>query len=82
MALSKPLNIQDTFLNTMRQDKVSATVVVTNGFQIKNAHIKGFDNFVILLEVNGRQMLLYKHAISSITPDTPVHWTVKEQEGE
>lgn len=66
--MTKPDNLQDLFLNSARKQKTPVTIHVTNGYQIKNALILGYDNFVILLEAEGKQMVIYKHAISSITP--------------
>lgn len=68
----KNINLQDTFLNNARKEKISLTIHVTNGFQIKNAKILGYDNFVVILECEGKQMMLYKHAISSMTPEKTI----------
>lgn len=62
-------NIQETFLNKLRKEKIPNTIIVTNGYQIQNAVIKSFDNFSILIESSEKQMLLFKHAISSIAPN-------------
>lgn len=72
MNAREPIAWQDTFLNYMRKNKIGATIHLMNGFQIKNAIFYGFDNFVVVIEVDGKQMMLYKHAISSITPAQPV----------
>ncbi len=68
----KNINLQDSFLNNARKEGVTVTIHVTNGFQIKNAKILGYDNFVVILEYDSKQMMLYKHAISSITPDKAI----------
>lgn len=60
-------NLQDQFLNLARKQKEQVTVFLTNGFQMRGK-IWGFDNFVILLMVDGKQQMLYKHAISTIAP--------------
>lgn len=60
-------NLQDTFLNRARQDKVPVTVFMTNGFQMRG-EIRGFDNFVVLVDSDGKQQMIYKHAISTIAP--------------
>ena len=66
-------NIQDAFLNKLRQSKELCSIITVNGFQINEALIVSFDNFVILaLTSEGRQMLIYKHAVSSIIPKYPV----------
>lgn len=60
-------NLQNQFLNLARKQKEQVTVFLTNGFQMRGK-ICGFDNFVILLMVDGKQQMLYKHAISTIAP--------------
>lgn len=64
-------NLQDAFLNNARKNKILVTIHLTNGFQI-NGSVKGFDNFIIVLESQGKQMMVYKHAISTITPQKPI----------
>jgi len=65
-------NPQDRILNQLRKKKALCTVHLTNGFQIKGAMVRAFDNFVIVIEAEGRQMMIYKHAISSITMFQPI----------
>lgn len=65
--MSKAINLQDLLLNQLRRDRVSVTVFLTNGFQIKGT-VRGFDNFVVLLESEGKQHMIYKHAISTVCP--------------
>ncbi len=60
-------NLQDIFLNGARKNKISVTVYLTNGFQLKG-YVKGFDSFTVVLDSDGKQMMIYKHAISTITP--------------
>ena len=74
----KNINLQDMFLNNVRKNNIPVTIHVTNGYQIKNAKICGYDNFVIILEYEGKQMMLYKHAVSSITPQNTVTLFEKE----
>ena len=62
-----PLNLQDNFLNQLRKDNIPATIFLVNGYQIKGS-IRSFDNFTILLEVDGKQQMVYKHAVSTIIP--------------
>lgn len=62
-------NIQDSMLNAMRRDRIRSTIHMINGYQINNAIVRSFDNFVILVDAGEKQMLLYKHAISTITPE-------------
>lgn len=59
--------LQDAFLNQLRKERIPVTIHLMNGFQLRGL-IKGFDNFIILLENEGKQMMIYKHAISTITP--------------
>lgn len=61
-----PFNIQDQFLNQSRKERVKISIKMITGEQNVGL-IKSFDNFSILIEVNGGDVLLYKHAISSIT---------------
>jgi len=66
--VTKPqINLQDTFLNQIRKDSVPVTIFLINGFQLKG-NVKGFDNFTVVLDVEGKQQLIYKHAISTISP--------------
>lgn len=69
--MSKAINLQDLLLNQLRKDKVLATVFLTNGFQIKGT-VRGFDNFIVLLESEGKQQMVYKHAISTVCPSRVV----------
>ncbi|WP_055667788.1 RNA chaperone Hfq [Desnuesiella massiliensis] len=64
-------NLQDIFLNSARKNKVPVTIYLTNGFQLKGM-VKGFDSFTVVLDCDGKQMLIYKHAISTITPLKPI----------
>lgn len=73
--------LQDIFLNQMRKDQVMGTIHLCNGFQIKGT-VKGFDNFVIMLETEGKQMMLYKHAVSTITPSSPVNVMMQQTPNE
>ncbi|MFQ8600772.1 MAG: RNA chaperone Hfq [Oscillospiraceae bacterium] len=63
----KTINLQDVFLNQARREKISVTIYLTNGFQFKGV-VKGFDSFTVILDCDGRQNLVYKHAISTIIP--------------
>lgn len=65
--MNKILNLQDVFLNQARKDKIPVTIYLTNGFQFKGI-VKGFDNYVVILDCDGKQNLVYKHAISTIIP--------------
>ena len=61
--MAKELNLQDVFLNQARKEKIPVTIYITNGFQFK-----GLDNYTVILDTDGKQNLIYKHAISTITP--------------
>lgn len=67
----KNLNLQDAFLNQARKEKISVTIFLTNGFQFKGV-VKGFDNYTEILDMEGKQGLVYKHAISTINPSRPI----------
>jgi host factor-I protein len=73
----KTINIQDVFLNQLRKNNVFVTVFLLNGFQLKG-HIKSYDNFTVLLESEGKQQLIYKHAISTFVPAKPVSFATEE----
>lgn len=60
-------NLQDIFLNNARKNRIVVTIHLVNGFQLKG-FVKGFDNFIVVLDNEGKQMMIYKHAISTITP--------------
>ena len=61
------INLQDVFLNQVRKEHIAVTIYLTNGFQLKGM-VRGFDNFTVVLDTDGRQQLVYKHAISTISP--------------
>lgn len=65
-------NIQDAFLNAARKANVPLAIYVTNGYLIKGARVISFDNYAVLVEAAGKQMLIYKHAISTVTPESPI----------
>jgi host factor-I protein len=67
----KQVNIQDQYLNQCRKDNINVTVFLLNGFQLRG-QIKGFDNFTVLFESDGKQQLVYKHAISTFAPQKNV----------
>lgn len=75
----KSINLQDTFLNNLRKTNSFVTVFLLNGFQLKGT-IKSYDNFTVLLESEGKQQLIYKHAISTFIPSKPVSLTQSENE--
>jgi host factor-I protein len=73
------VNLQDTFLNQVRKESIPLTIYLVNGFQLRGL-VKGFDNFTVVLENEGKQQLVYKHAISTITPSRAVSLAPKEDE--
>ena len=64
---TKVINLQDSFLNQVRKENVPVIIYLVNGFQLRGS-VKGFDNFTVIMENEGKQQLVYKHAISTITP--------------
>lgn len=65
--MAQSVNIQDHYLNVLRKERIAVTVFLTNGFQLRG-NIKAFDNFTVLLETDGKEQLIYKHAISTFSP--------------
>ena len=65
--MQRQTSLQDTFLTRARRAKSPVTVFLMNGFQMRGV-ITGFDSFVVILESDGKQQMLYKHAISTIVP--------------
>lgn len=77
MTAKTPINLQDAFLNQMRKEGIQTTVYLINGFQLKGT-VKGFDNFTVIIDSDGKQMLIYKHAVSTVTPMRPVNTSFLE----
>ena len=69
--MQKSQILQDSFLSQACRDKLQVTVFLMNGFQMHGV-ITGFDCFTVALESEGRPQLIYKHAISTISPERPV----------
>ena len=65
--MQKTQNLQEAFLNRARTERTGVTVFLVNGFQMRGT-IRAFDSFVVLLESDGKQQVIYKHAISTIVP--------------
>ncbi len=70
-------NLQDIFLTQLRRNRISVTMFLMNGFQMRGI-ITGFDSFVVVVNSDGRQQVVYKHAISTIAPERPVE--LREQD--
>ncbi|MBS4199050.1 RNA chaperone Hfq [Bacillus sp. FJAT-49732] len=75
--MKQPINIQDQFLNQLRKESVPVTVFLLNGFQLRG-NVKGFDNFTVLFESEGKQQLVFKHAISTFSPQRNVQINFEE----
>ena len=69
--MQKTQNLQDRILNQARRDRSMVTVFLMNGFQLHGV-VKGFDSFTLVLDSDGKQQLIYKHAISTIVPPRPI----------
>lgn len=71
MATEKKENLQDVFLNNVRKNKAPVTVFLVNGVKLQGI-ITWFDNFCVLLRRDGHSQLVYKHAISTVMPVSPI----------
>ena len=69
--MQKTNNLQEIFLTRARKQNIPVTMFLVNGFQLRGI-ITGFDCFVVILDSEGRQQVIYKHAISTIAPARPV----------
>lgn len=76
---TKNINLQDSFLNQVRKENISVTIHLMNGFQIKG-NVRGFDNFTVVLDVAGKQQMVYKHAISTMMPARHVSFGMNKEE--
>ena len=78
---SKNQNLQDVFLNNVRKNKAPVTVFLVNGVKLQGI-ITWFDNFCVLLRRDGHSQLVYKHAISTVMPVTPIQlWDEDDKDG-
>ena len=69
--MSDAMNLQDAILKECRRDKAPVTLFLMNGFQLRGI-ITGYDSFVVVLVSDGRQQMIYKHAISTLAPMKPL----------
>ena len=69
--MQKTNNLQDIFLAQARRERRTVTLFLMNGFQMRGV-ITGFDAFVVVLTTDGKQQIIYKHAISTIVPERPL----------
>jgi RNA chaperone Hfq len=74
MNMQTKANLQEIFLTRARRDRMPVTMFLMNGFQLRGV-ITGFDAFAVILDSEGRQQMIYKHAISTIAPLRPVELT-------
>lgn len=77
--MQKNINLQDVFLNLARKNKMPLTMFLMNGFQLRGV-VTGFDNFTVVLDSEGKQQLIYKHAISTIIPARAINFTDAEDD--
>ena len=69
--MSETYNLQDAILKEVRREKIPLTLFLMNGFQLRGI-VTGFDSFVVVLVAEGKQMMIYKHAISTLAPIRPL----------
>ncbi len=65
--MSDAINLQDAILSEVRRERVPVTLFLMNGFQLRGI-VTGFDSFVVVLVTDGKQQMIYKHAISTLAP--------------
>lgn len=70
--MNKNLNLQDVFLNQARKERLAVTIFLMNGYRFKGM-VKGFDSYIVILDCEGKQYVVYKHAISTIVPARPIN---------
>jgi host factor-I protein len=68
------LPLQDAYLQAMKRENAPVTIYLRNGYQLRG-HVRGFDSFTIILEYDNKPHLVYKHAVSTVSPQTPVQFT-------
>ncbi len=69
--MSDIINLQDAILKEVRREKIPVTLFLMNGFQLRGV-VTGYDNFVVVLTTDGKQQMIYKHAISTLVPIRPL----------
>ena len=69
--MSDKIELQEAILREVQADRVPVTLFLMNGFQLRGV-ITGFDSFVVVLVTDGRQQMIYKHAISTLAPIRPL----------
>ena len=68
------LPLQDAYLQAMKRENAPVTIYLRNGYQLRG-HVRGFDSFTIILEYDNKPHLVYKHAVSTVSPQMPVQFT-------
>ena len=79
--MTASINLQDAFLNQARKNHIPLTIFLTNGYQFRG-QVRGFDAYIVVLESEGKQNLVYKHAISTIIPATEIELLGPQPSGE
>ena len=69
--MQKNNHLQEIFLTQVRRERRNVTVFLMNGYQMRG-YVTGFDAFTVVLSSDGKQMVIYKHAISTIVPERPI----------
>ncbi len=69
--MQEPINLQDAILSEAIREKVPVTLFLMNGFQLRGT-VTGYDSFVVVLVSDGKQQMIYKHAISTLAPIRPL----------
>ena len=69
--MAEPINVQEAILREVRAERTPVTLFLMNGFQLRGT-ITGFDSFVVVLVSEGKQQMIYKHAISTLAPMKPL----------
>lgn len=67
------VNLQDAFLNKVRKDRMMITIYLVSGYQFRGL-VKGFDNYTVVIDTDGTQQMIYKHAISTLVPARPINF--------
>ena len=81
MAAERTQNLQDTFLNNVRKNKIPLTIFLVNGVKLQGV-VTWFDNFCVLLRRDAHSQLVYKHAISTVMPAQPLQLFEGDKEGD
>ena len=69
--MTETTNLQDAILSEVRREKIPVTMFLMNGFQLRGT-VTGYDSFVVVLVTDGKQQMIYKHAISTLAPIRPL----------